>query len=493
MDKPKRPEEIYAISGYVITDNSATALYRFIKLKLDKFSSYKEIDSVYIPMSGVDEFLSDGKEFAYREMPSVEFIRNLPRFSIAGRVLKSGISQILDIQSSGSEGKYISSLLLIDEKGVLQEAYRNGNARERTVSSVLSQVFMGEAVFVEGVLLGDKFLSERKRLEELSLGAKLSVGRDRLTKRDLSKKIVGIRDGRHIGVCAKGLSGVGNGVNSYPEYVEAVSVSVTELQTSGTSVLDMARCSGLNEFNLSDSRIQACKLESLSLYFPPVLSVDGREGDECHFYSEIFTYLGRHIRFINFPKMNQFKSVTLAGCAVEGLDATLGTHTCWIERCTGLKELSVWVKYPHYTATGRHKIEDYPNASHIEVGDIDAESLELLSVRIGSSMTGDMAATVHIGECKKLKSIRIKFIGEVFNLEWLTMRTLRFYIGGCEAVEEITIDLTAVRLLREVSLEDGICFGGGNFPKLQKVKILGVESKALNGIAFPSGCACKIR
>lgn len=492
MDKPKRPEEIYAISGYVLTDNSDTALYRFIKLKLDKFGSYKEVDSVYIPMSGVDEFLSDGKEFAYREMPSVEFIRNLPRFSIAGRVLKSGISQILDIQSSGSEGKYISSLLLIDEKGVLQEAYRNGNARERTVSSVLSQVFMGEAVFVEGVLLGDKFLSERKRLEELSIRAKLSVGRDRLTKRDLSKKIVGIRDGRHIGVCANGLSGVGNCVNSYPEYVEAVSVSVTELQNSGTSVLDMASCSGLCEFNLSDSRIQACRLESLSLYFPPVLSVEGNEGDECHFYSEIFTYLGRHIRFINFPKMNQFKSVTLAGCAVEGLDATLGTHTCWIERCTGLKELSIGVKYPKYIETSHYKIEERPNASRIEIGNIDAESIDLISVRLGHSDTGDMEATIHIGECKKLKSIRIKFIGEVFNLGWLTMRTLRFYIGGCEAVEEITIDLTAVRLLREVSLEDGICFGDGNFPKLREVKILGVESKALNGISFPSGCACKI-
>ena len=492
MRAPKRPEEIYAISGYVTTDNSDTALYRFIKLKLDKFASYKEIDSVYIPVSGVDEFLSDGKEFVYNEMPSAEFIRSLPRFSVAGRVLKSGVSQIIDIQSSGVDGLYISSLLFVDGNGVLQEAYRNGNARERTVSSVLSQVFNWEAVFVEGVILGDNFLGERKRLKEISLGAKLSVGRDRLTKRDLSQKIVSVRDGRHFVVCASGLSGVGNGVNSYPEYVEAVSLSCTELQNSGTSVLDMSSCNGLCEFNLSDSRIQACKLESLSLYFPPVLSVDGREGDECHFYSEIFTYLGRHIRFINFPKMNQFKSVTLAGCAVEGLDATLGTHTCWIERCTGIKELSIGVKYPHYTDTGYHKIEDNPNASHIEIGDIDAESLELLSVRIGSSMTGDMAATVHIGECKKLKSIRIKFIGEVFNLGWLTMRTLRFYIGGCEAIEEITIDLTAVRLLREVSLEDGICFGDGNFPKLREVKILGVESKALNGISFPSGCACKI-
>ena len=46
MGEPKRPEEIYAISGYVLTDNSDTALYRFIKLKLDKFGSYKEIDSV---------------------------------------------------------------------------------------------------------------------------------------------------------------------------------------------------------------------------------------------------------------------------------------------------------------------------------------------------------------------------------------------------------------------------------------------------------------
>ena len=97
MGEPKSPEEIYAISGYVITDNSDTALCRFIKLKLDKFAGYKEMDSVYIPMSGVDEFLGDGKEFAYREMPSAEFIRSLPRFSVAGRVLKSGVSQILDI------------------------------------------------------------------------------------------------------------------------------------------------------------------------------------------------------------------------------------------------------------------------------------------------------------------------------------------------------------------------------------------------------------
>lgn len=486
MRATKGPEEIYAISGYVLNDSGDIGYLRIIKLGLESSYEYKQVDSVYIHLEDMNEFLSDGKEFAYNEMPSDEFIRSLPRFSIAGRVLKSGVSQILDIQSSGSEGKYISSLLLIDEKGVLQEAYRNGNARERTVSSVLSQVFNGEAVFVEGVLLGDKFLSERKRLEELSLGAKLSVGRDRLTKRDLSKKIVGIRDGKHIGVCANGLSGVGNGVNSYPEYVEAVSVSCTELQNSGTSVLDMSSCSGLCEFNLSDSRIQACKLESLSLYFPPVLSEEGNEGDECRFYSEIFTYLGRHIRFINFPKMNQFKSVTLAGCAVEGLDATLGTHTCWIERCTGLKGLSIGVKYPHYTDTGYHKIEDYPNASHIEIGDIDAESLELLSVRIGSSMTGDMAATVRILECRRLKSLRIKFIGEVFDLRWLTMSEPSFYISGCEAVEEITIDLTEVRLLSEV--EDWIYFGDCKFPKLREVKILGVESKAFNGIAFPMGC-----
>ena len=492
MDKPKRPEEIYAISGYVLNDSGDIGYLRIIKLGLERFYEYKQVDSVYIPLEDMNEFLSDGKEFVYSDTQSDEFIRSLPRFSMAGRVLKSGVSQILDIQSSGSEGKYISSLLLIDEKGVLQEAYRNGNARERTVSSVLSQVFNWEAVFVEGVLLGDKFLSERKRLEEIYLGAKLSVGRDRLTKRDLAQKIVSVRDGKHIAVCANGLSGVGNGVNSYPEYVEVVSVSVTELQNSGTSVLDMSSCNGLCEFNLSDSRIQACKLGSLSLYFPPVLSVEGNEGDECHFYSEIFTYLGRHIRFVNFPKMNQFKSVTLAWCAVEGLDATLGTHTCWIERCTGLKELSIGVKYPKYIETSHYKIEERPNASRIEIGNIDAESIDLISVRLGHSDTGDMEATIHIGECKKLKSIRIKFIGEVFNLGWLTMRTLRFYIGGCEAVEEITIDLTAVRLLREVSLEDGICFGDGNFPKLREVKILGVESKALNGISFPSGCACKI-
>lgn len=486
MGAPKRPEEVYALSGYTLNDNGEIDYLRLIKLKLEDSYNYKNTDSVYIHVSWVDELLSGCTAFVYDEMPCEESIRRLPVFNVEGLVLQSGISQILEIYSSGVDGRYISSLLLIDEKGVLQEAYRNGNARERTVSCVLSQVFNGEAVFVEGVILGDNFLGERKRLEEISLEAKLRAGRDRLTKRDLSQKIVSVRDGGHFAICASGLYGVGNGVNSYPEYVEAVSVSVTELRNSGTSVLDMASCNGLCEFNLSDSRIQACKLGSLSLYFPPVLSVEGNEGDECHFYSEIFTYLGRHIRFINFPKMNQFKSVTLAGCAVEGLDATLGTHTCWIERCTGLKGLSIGVKYPHYTDTGYHKIEDNPNASHIEIGDIDAESLELLSVRIGSSMTGDMAATFRILECRRLKSLRIKFIGEVFDLEWLTMSEPSFYIAGCEAIEEITIDLTAVRLLSEV--EDWIYFGDCKFPKLREVKIFGVESKALNGIAFPMGC-----
>ena len=101
-------------------------------------------------------------------------------------------------------------------------------------------------------------------------------------------------------------------------------------------------------------------------------------------------------------------------------------------------------------------------------------------------MTGDMAATVRILECRRLKSLRIKFIGEVFDLRWLTMSEPSFYISGCAAVEEITIDLTAVRLLSEV--EDWIYFWDCKFPKLREVKILGVESKSLNGIAFPIGC-----
>ena len=81
MDKPKRPEEIYAISGHTLNDNGEIVYLRLIKLKLVSYY-YKETDSVYIPVSGTEEFLSDGKEFAYRETLSDEFIFRLPRFSM---------------------------------------------------------------------------------------------------------------------------------------------------------------------------------------------------------------------------------------------------------------------------------------------------------------------------------------------------------------------------------------------------------------------------
>ena len=87
MEESKRPEEIYAISGYVLNDSGDIGYLRIIKLGLERFYEYKQVDSVYIPLEDMNEFLSDGKELAYNEMPSDEFIRSLPRFSIAGRVL----------------------------------------------------------------------------------------------------------------------------------------------------------------------------------------------------------------------------------------------------------------------------------------------------------------------------------------------------------------------------------------------------------------------
>lgn len=50
MGEPKRPEEVYALSGYTLNDNGEMDYLRLIKLKLEDSYNYKNTDSVYIFM-----------------------------------------------------------------------------------------------------------------------------------------------------------------------------------------------------------------------------------------------------------------------------------------------------------------------------------------------------------------------------------------------------------------------------------------------------------
>lgn len=106
----------------------------------------------------------------------------------------------------------------------------------------------------------DEFVSDEYR-RYLTLGEEhrrlnaAEVARDALTKRNISEIYLS-EEGE---LCARGLKGVSNGVNSYPSFVRGITVSARTLYDSKTEVLDMSKCAGLKSFELYEPRKHAVR------------------------------------------------------------------------------------------------------------------------------------------------------------------------------------------------------------------------------------------
>ena len=184
----------------------------------------------------------------------------------------------------------------------------------------------------------DEFVSDEYR-RYLTLGEEhrrlnaAEVARDALTKRNISEIYLS-EDGE---LCARGLKGVSNGVNSYPSFVRGVTVSARTLYDSKTEVLDMSKCAGLKSFEIYVSaQAYRKKLPSLSLIFPKEL----REDLSCHIRLNVES---EGLNIINFPKGAVFNKLCVTDGKIAGIDRTVKVENCYIRDCTGLTELSIEV------------------------------------------------------------------------------------------------------------------------------------------------------
>ena len=169
--------------------------------------------------------------------------------------------------------------------------------------------------------------------EEYRRNYAAEIARDALTKRNISEIYLS-EEGE---LCARGLKGVSNGVNSYPSFVRGVTVSARTLYDSKTEVLDMSKCAGLKSFELYEAEKAYRKtLPSLPFIFPKEL----REDLSCHIRLNVES---EGLNIINFPKGAVFNKLCVTDGKIAGIDRTVKVENCYIRDCTGLSELSIEV------------------------------------------------------------------------------------------------------------------------------------------------------
>ena len=237
------------------------------------------------------------------------------------------------------------------------------------------------------------------------------IARDALTKRNISEIYLS-EEGE---LCARGLKGVSNGVNSYPSFVQGVTVDARTLYDSKTEVLDMSKCAGLKSFEVYVSaRAYRKKLPSLSLIFPTELREEVG-ADYCHIQLSADT---EELKFINFPKVAIFNKLIVDGAKIAGIDGAIKVEECEICNCTGLSELSI--------------------EAGAECGDLH-QSVRLISLDTAKlSVTVDSLEYCEIGffGLKYLKELIFTVSKEATNLYSFISRHIGFNIdpGGLETL-----------------------------------------------------------
>jgi len=322
----------FILVGYMVSEQGTVIAYRFGLLHVvrnksnstgigtgDWVSQYsldaflREYDSLVL--KGTKEMLSDGS-FRWR----------MPAFNRDMELVTEG-RKALVVTGGSSTLEYFYSL---DEKGKFSYSGFAGDDAQK----LRERLFNGELLLVDEEFVSDKYKRIVMLGEEYRRNYAAEIARDALTKRNISEIYLS-EEGE---LCARGLKGVSNGVNSYPSFVRGITVSARTLYDSKTEVLDMSKCAGLKSFEIYVSaQAYRKKLPSLSLVFPTELREEV-DADYCHIQLSADT---EELKFINFPKVAIFNKLIVDGAKIAGIDGAIKIEECEICNCTGLSELSI--------------------------------------------------------------------------------------------------------------------------------------------------------
>jgi hypothetical protein len=322
----------FILSGYMVSEQGEVIAYRFGLLQVkqveprsaqigkeDWVSQYSldeflcEYDSLVL--KGTKEMLSDGS-FRWRV---TTFNRDI-------ELVKEGRAALV---FTGGSSTTTCFYLLSETGSFVHKGFAGGDAQK-----IKERLFNGEMDIADDEFVSEKYRSYLTLGEEYRGKYAVEIARDALTKRNISE----IYFSEAGNLCARGLKGVSNGVNSYPSFVQVVTVSMQSLCDSKTEVLDMSKCEGLKSVEVH-APVEAYhkKLPSLSLIFPTELREEVGM-DYCLIRLNVWT---EELKFISFPKGAIFNKLIVEGAKIAGIDGVIKVGECEICNCTGLSELSI--------------------------------------------------------------------------------------------------------------------------------------------------------
>lgn len=401
----------FILVGYMVSEQGTVIAYRFGLLRVvvvrNKSNSTGIGTADWVNQDSLDEFLREYDSLVLKgtkEMLSDGSFRwRMPAFNRDMELVTEG-RKALVVTGGSSTLEYFYSL---DEKGKFSySGFAGGDAQK-----LRERLFNGELLLADEAFISDEYKRIVTLGEDYRSKYAAEIARDALTKRNISEIYLS-EEGE---LCARGLKGVSNGVNSYPSFVKGITVSTRTLYDSKTEVLDMSKCAGLKSFEIYEAaRAYRKKLPSLSLIFPKEL----REDLSCHIKLNVES---EELKFINFPKGAVFNKLSIEGAKITGIDGAIKVAYCDIRECTGLSELSMEV-----SANGGERFQA------VTLANIDTVKLSVIAESFDYCDMG-------LANLKFLRELKFKVSGEKIKLYAFTTQYMGFHIS-CGGLETLVLE-----------------------------------------------------
>lgn len=321
----------FILTGYEEADSGDVTAYRFVFLCGTRDNSSLGIAKEdWISSIELNEFLREYGSLVVEQTKEMlsdgSFRWRVTAFNRDGVVLSKGRAALV---FNGGSNITACFYLLSEIGSFIHKEFTGGDARK-----IKKRLFNGELLLADEEFISDEYKRIVMLGEEYRRKYAAEIARDALTKRNISEIYLS-EEGE---LCARGLKGVSNGVNSYPSFVQVVTVSMQSLCDSKTEVLDMSKCEWLKSVEVH-APVEAYhkKLPSLSLIFPTELREEVGM-DYCLIRLNVWT---EELKFISFPKGAIFNKLIVEGAKIAGIDGVIKVGECEICNCTGLSELSI--------------------------------------------------------------------------------------------------------------------------------------------------------
>ena len=313
-----------------VLDSEGT-VYRFSVLQgMGALDS--EISAVYVKEAELEEFLLENKSRVLSFSDIKERAKYLPVFpekvksKTDSSCIKSGKSQL--VSCAKEDGVY--RVGFFNRCGEFLSEYGEG-----ALSRLLGEGCCGKAILLKSELIDSSVYEILSGMSDKMSEVLNDLSRGKLTGGDLSESSINGIFGDSLTVKSEGLKGVGNGVNVYSKYASSVSVEASEIQATGTAILDMSKCSFLSEFSLDDdcddSDLPTTALDRLNLIFPS--GIGTLRGNS-------FTVMAKELCIQNLEVLGSFEYVSLYGAELSGVTA-ISAENIDIDGCSGIDKLTI--------------------------------------------------------------------------------------------------------------------------------------------------------